>query len=428
MILRQGESQGERFGVVPSFGRRLPGIEGLRALAASSILVLHAWYYSSPDLTRVDARLLTRVLPDLAFGVTLFFALSGFLLYRPFAAAVLHSKELPSIKRYLRNRALRILPAYWALLIILSLAGATTVRTASGLHVGSLSARELLEAIFFVQNYFPSTLGDGIGPAWSLAIEVIFYLLLPALALLAGALALKASTRAGRRVAVLAPPLLMLAVGLSGKAVAAWVVPPVAPFAGWEADVHSVIERSFWCHADLFAFGMALAVLRVDSEDGLLRLPRHWRKAAIVAALGGYVLTAKMTYLNEQLSYSPYNTLMALVCALLVALVVLPAKPARRPALVRVLEARPLVMVGLVSYSLFLWHEPLVGWMRIHHLTLAGNGGFFVNVVILWVAATALSIVSYRFVEAPAMSRKRRTGGVSDRAPVVAPETSAAAP
>jgi hypothetical protein len=42
----------------------------------------------------------------------------------------------------------------------------------------------------------------------------------------------------------------MLAVGISGKLVAAHVFPPVSPYNGWEADWHSVLERSFWCHAD----------------------------------------------------------------------------------------------------------------------------------------------------------------------------------
>lgn len=360
--------------------------------------------------------------------MTLFFALSGFLLYRPFAAAVLRAQKPPSIKQYLHNRALRILPAYWVILIVMSLLGATTVRRASGLGLGRLSPEQLLKTIFFVQNYFPSSLGDGIGPAWSLAVEVVFYLALPLLALLGAVLARRAPTRAGRRLAVLAAPLLMLIVGLSGKAVAAWVFPPVAPFAGWEADVHSVVERSFWCQADLFAFGMALAVLRVDSEDGLVRLPRSWRTGAILAAVAGYLLTAKMTYLNEQLSYSPYNTLMALVCALIVALVVLPARPSRPPLFVRVLETRLLVTVGLVSYSLFLLHEPLVGWLRTHHLTVGGSDGLLVNVVVLWVVATILSVVCYRFVEAPAMSRKRRSSARPEVPPVVAAETSAAAP
>ena len=57
-------------------------------------------------------------MPNLAYGVVLFFTLSGFLLYRPFAASIVRGERLPSVRGYLRNRALRILPAYWAILFL----------------------------------------------------------------------------------------------------------------------------------------------------------------------------------------------------------------------------------------------------------------------------------------------------------------------
>ena len=96
-------------GAIRSGGSRLVGIEGLRALAACSVLVFHSWLYASPDGGRADVGALSHVLPDFAFGVILFFTLSGFLLYRPFAAAAIRGQRGPEIRRYLRNRALRIL-------------------------------------------------------------------------------------------------------------------------------------------------------------------------------------------------------------------------------------------------------------------------------------------------------------------------------
>jgi peptidoglycan/LPS O-acetylase OafA/YrhL len=396
----------------PSSGPRLVGIEGLRAIAAFSILVYHAWLYSAPDGRRVNVWLLWRFLPDLSFGVVLFFTLSGFLLYRPFAAAILRERPGPSIKAYLRNRALRILPAYLVILVFVSvLFRAALMRSEGSLLPGPMHDPTLLTRnALFVENYAPSTLGTGIGPAWSLVVEVVFYLSLPFLALFAAVLARRAATRSRRRLAALAPAAAMLVVGLVGKGAAAYLVPPAWPYAGWNADWHSVLERSFLCHADLFAFGMALAVIRVESEDGLLRLPRGWRVAAIVGALSAYLVTAKMTFLDEQLSYSPYNTLMALAFSLVLALVVLPAREARRPRrIVKILESRPFVGAGLVSYSVFLWHEPLVRWMRMHGLTLGGPGGFFANVVTLAALTGFLSLLTYRFVELPALRRKRRT-------------------
>jgi peptidoglycan/LPS O-acetylase OafA/YrhL len=390
-------------GVTPSSGRRIPGIEGLRALAACSILVYHSWVYSSPKGNLPALGPLGHVLPDLSFGVVLFFTLSGFLLFRPFAAAVIRGAPLPRVTTYLKNRALRILPAYWVILALTAfLLDAALSRDDGVSNLGGFVSNALL-----AQNYDPKTLGSGIGPAWSLAVEAVFYAALPLLALFALTAARKAATRRGRRMAALAPAAVLLALGLFGKGVAAYLVPPVRPFDGWEADWHSVIERSFLCQADLFAFGMALAVVRIDAEDGLLRLPRGWRAIAGGGALVAYLVTAKFTYFSQQLSYSPFNTLMAFAFALLLALVVLPGRDqSGSHALLRFLETRPLVGAGLVSYSIFLWHEPLIRWLQEHHLTVDGGWGFGVNVLAAGLATAVLSTLTYVFVEAPAMRLK----------------------
>jgi peptidoglycan/LPS O-acetylase OafA/YrhL len=64
------------------------------------------------------------------------------------------------------------------------------------------------------------------------------------------------------------------------------------------------------------------------------------------------------------------------------------------------------VAVGLASYSLFLWHEPVVRWLQHHRWTVGGSGGFWVNLVVLGVVSGLLSGLTYRFVERPALSRK----------------------
>jgi len=395
----------------PTFGSRIAGIEGLRALAAGSILVYHVWLYSSPDEMRVERALLDRVLPDLQFGVTLFFTLSGFLLYRVFAASMLRREAPPPVRGYLRNRALRIVPVYWVILLVTAYVLQTAlVREGPDLRSGpGFDADLLLRSLVFVQNYDPSTVVTGIGPAWTLCVEVVFYLLLPVLALAAWSIARRSPSRSVRRLVALSPALLLLAVGLSGKAAARFLVPPVAPYEGFLNDWHSVLERSFLCQADLFAFGMVVAVARIDWEDGVLRLPRHWRALAAATIVAGYALTARATHFGEQLSYSGYKTLMALVCALIVALVVLPAPEARPPLVVRLLEWRPLVAAGAISYSLFLWHEPLVRFMSGHGLTFGGAAGLPANVLIAGAAAVALSAISYRVVEANVLRLKART-------------------
>jgi peptidoglycan/LPS O-acetylase OafA/YrhL len=349
------------------------------------------------------------LVPDLAYGVALFFALSGFLLYRPFAAAVLRGEALPSVRGYFRNRALRILPAYWAILLVSALLLETTlVRNGSHLRPHALHGDGLLRTATFTQNYTPGLLGSGIGPAWSLAVEAVFYILLPALAFGALVLARAYPSARGRRWAAAAPAAALLLLGLSGKAAARHVVP--GAHNEWGATWHSVVELSFWGQADLFAFGMALAVVYAEVAHGGLRLPRSWRLWAWAGVVGGYALVHATAPPDAQLSYSPANTVMALVCALLLGLVVLQTAERRsQTPLLRALETAPIVWVGMVSYSVFLWHGPVVRWLAAHDAVVGGRGGFVVNTLFLLAITLALSALSYRFVEEPALRLKRRT-------------------
>lgn len=398
--------------VDPSSGGRLAGIQGVRALAAGSILLFHVWVFAAPDGEAFGLGPVSRYLfPHLPLGVTLLFLLSGFLLYRPFAAAVMRAREVPSLPAYLRNRGLRILPAYWVILLFTGLVLQTThVHESSGvLGTGALYDPVLLLInVAFVQNFHPATLLTGVGPAWALAAVVVFYLVLPLLVLVAAGLAKRATTQAGRTWAALAPAILLAAFGLSGRAVAGFVLPG----GPWGADWHSVIERSFWAHADFFAVGLALAVIRVESEECRLRLPSWWRGAAVGAMLLIALPTAKFTtpegYADGSLSNHAYDVLMAVVCGLFLALVVLPANQAPS-ILVRTLEAPVIAGIGVVSYSLFLWHVPLVFWLRNHGFTLGGAAGFVVDAVLVAAIAIALSALTYRYLEYPALRHKAST-------------------
>jgi peptidoglycan/LPS O-acetylase OafA/YrhL len=399
----------------PHSGSRLAGVQGLRGIAASSILVYHVWLYSAPSGQRVQLGPISRfVFPYLPVGVTLFFSLSAFLLYRPIVDSIIGERSLPSIRAYLRNRALRILPVYWVILLVLGIGlGAGVIRLSSTeVGLGSLASHPslLVRNLALVQNFFPTSLITGIPPAWSLAVEVAFYLALPLLGSLAVVAAGRSSTARRRTLAALVPPVLLLLVGLSGKAAAMWLVPPGrGPAPGWSSDWHSVLVRSFWGQADLFAFGMTLAVVWVIVETGRMRLPEWWRKVAfgLMIAIG---LSTTRFGRDEVLGASLWATDLAVGCTLLLALVVLPpSSGGRRAVLTRVLESRVLTAAGLVSYSLFLWHEPLVRWLTSRGITLDGRRGFVVNLVIVAAVSGALAALSYRFVERPALRHKAVT-------------------
>lgn len=374
---------------------RLLGIEGTRAIAALSIVVYHVWLFgavSSPHGLAMGPW--SKFFFNLQAGVTLFFVLSGFLLYRPFAAAVIRAGPAPVAWAYLRNRALRILPAYWAILL------------AVALLIDHRLLRDpltLLANLLFAQNYWPHSVMTGIIPAWSLANEVIFYLLLP---LLGGAAILVRRAGASPITAAVVPVLALAALGLASKGVERL------------AHLGLIWQSAFPIRADWFAAGMGLAVVRILWEDGRLHFGR---KAAACALAGAAVVAAGglSLYYKDTLTAVEYQTPIAVACALLLACIIF--APPRAPH-VRVLTWRPMFALGLASYSLFLWHFPLEAWLLSHGVLLDGNAGFLPNLAIVTTISVAASAATYLWVERPALSRKRTWQAPAVPSPADGPE------
>jgi peptidoglycan/LPS O-acetylase OafA/YrhL len=374
-------------------------MEGLRAIAAVAVLATHVWTKIGVDGQPFDIGAARYVTQALHHGVVLFFALSGFLLYLPFVAAALREQPRPAVRAYLRNRALRILPAYWFVLLCTGLLLQTASLPPAGAAVGALTDPVLLlENLTLTQNFDPDSVRTGIGGVvWSLAVELVFYIALPLLVLMATRLASPFSTRQRRRYAFLAPAALMALVGI----VSTVLGPRGAYQNGWE----HVWDLSIFPHAHLFALGLALAVARVEYEDGRLRLPHRWRTVTMVSAVVLGAATIKLGgdgHFPERMQVA----LVAVCCGMLLALVALP--PAhRRSRLSRTLETRALLGTGLVSYSLFLWHVPVIGWAVRHDLVVYGGlMAFLVNLVVIGTLTGVLAWGTYRLIEKPALRHK----------------------
>src|SRR5919109_144763 len=142
-------------------GVRFGGFNALRALAAIGVVAGDSLATSSPgpELPRF-------VVQNMATGVALFFVISGFLLYRPFAASLEQPGKV-SIRRFAANRGLRILPLYVLVVLVVYLASPA-----------AYSPLELVRGLTFTGVYAGQ---DLVPVAWSLDDEVAFYLLLPVL-------------------------------------------------------------------------------------------------------------------------------------------------------------------------------------------------------------------------------------------------------
>ncbi|MCD6727327.1 MAG: acyltransferase [Solirubrobacteraceae bacterium] len=364
--------------------RRNAALDGLRGIAALSVFAFHAWLYTLDRVRVASARddsLGAHFAAELRIGLVLFFVLSGFLLFRPWprAALAVQPWRAPRPVTYAVHRIGRIVPAYWlaiagSVLLLWPLAGEPGVR---------LPPLEQLPLFFlFAQNLGPRTLMTLDPPMWTLAVEASFYLVLP----LIGWLALRARpTRLGQAAA----PLALLALGVAFN----WWL------AGREA-APLALSKTLAAMLPYFALGMLAAVLVAG------RRPSRGAAAALLAGGAALVLLDGWLHASAVAGSELSQALRVwrdLPAAIGFAAIV--AVCAERPP--RALAARPLARSGELSYGLYLWHVPVLLWLRAKGLL---PGGVVGAVLVGLPASLALAWLSWRLVERPAIRWSRRTG------------------
>ena len=366
---------------------RFPLFDGLRAIAALSVLVYHV---SGGGFNRLPSPL-REALAHGDVGVAIFFVISGFLLYRPFVRARLRGDPMPRVAAYAWRRFLRIAPAYWVAL--------TVVALVLGLH-GVFTATGIPRFYGFAQIYWQHTAIGGIGQAWTLCVEVAFYVFLPLWAL--------AQRRGGGRVdRELAALALLAAAGTAYIVWAAGAITPTGPGPYLEQPPGFV---------DQFALGMLLATLSARWEANGGRPPAAaWRFPSAgwaLAALAFATVTLQPHLLGAQSragAYLVHHELYSLVAVGVVAPAVL--FPAGRGLPGRVLGNRVLLTLGLWSYGIYLYHVAVIAKLQrpVDELVPAGAGWHFAGLAAATLVVTAAAAaVSYRLVERPALSLKNR--------------------
>ena len=374
-------------GAVASPSRRFyPQLEGLRAVASLGVLTTHVAFQTRATSWPVVGEILGRL--DLA--VALFFALSGFLLWRPHAAVAWAAPgddgpRRPGVARYLRHRVVRIWPAY-ALVVVMVLALLPQARGASfTVWAANLS---------LTQVFVPLTLAPGLTQMWSLSVEVTFYAMLP---LFGFALYRLRGVRAERRV----PSLLAIAVV---SLCWTWLTRLVALPAGVEAR-NWLPGYLPWFIAGLVLSEMtaALAVSRMDRTSRLVRLSADRRLMAAVflvayglacTPIAGPVGLGEMTHAT----YVIKMLLGAVAAYAVLAPLVLSDGP------FRFLDSAVMNALGRWSYGIFIWHLAVLS-IVFGLFGIPMFSGHFVTVWLLTVIATvAVSAASYAFVEEPLRS------------------------
>jgi len=371
--------------VVPSGKRQyIASLTGLRGVAAFLVFLYH--YEALHPGIRLDLAVpvIGKALQfPLGFGfagVDIFFVLSGFLLSLPFALAAVSQKPLPSLRPYFKRRFLRVFPAYYAQLLIILAVGSWFI-VWKPLSVAEFFAHLLM---FFNIGWQPVT--PLVGVWWTLPVEMGFYLILPLLApflsprrwlpvLLGGiVISLVYRTWAGAHFGPLGSGLAFLAASQLPGNLAEFLLGASAALIVQWARVKERQRPAGWVLNLMFTLGLLLPTVwlwNVVLSAGADYWLGHWGMIVAPLALGLPLSVAVLSlYWGSRIGSF-------------------------------LLANRVVYFMGLISYSLYLWHfvvmQQLQQWVGENYADLP----HWVTFPLVTVAVIVIASLSYYFVERP---------------------------
>ena len=379
-------------------------VDGLRALAVSSVVLFHA------NISGLGGGFL---------GVDIFFVISGFLITNLIAGEI--DEGSFSLASFYERRIRRILPAA-AVVFAASTALAWWMLLPEALtHFGN----SLLAAVFFASNwYFLNDVGYFAAPAaskpllhtWTLSIEEQFYLVYPLLLL--------TLTTAARRFIVLA------ALCIASIIYARWLRDHVSIDSAFYNSASRAFEPLLGClsalayrrfvvgpvpsialrSAGLCLIGFALVTDGVISSRVTTAALTIWGdpflgfRAGLWTWLGDNMVW--LSTIGDEFAGTGATSYQRLLTPCVGAAMMLFARPVRFDPVYRIMSSPPLRAVGVLSYSIYLWHWPALVFARIYWVgELDGT-----RTAIVLIATLALSVITFCAVERPARFSPRLRG------------------
>ncbi len=338
-------------------------LDGLRGVAIALVVWYHAWLVSGQTVAGLN------FLAEAGFlGVDLFFFISGFCIFYPYARARRDGRPGPSVRRFFLRRAIKILPSY-----LLALAVFAIVYHARFASPGE-AAVQLVSHLTFLHTLTPLTYGAISGPLWTIGVEVQFYLIFP---LICGFF--RKSPAGAYFALIVFSECYRLAVGMAGL-----------------GSTFMFINQ-LPAYLDVFGAGMftahALTILERPAKSMTRRLYTLGSAAAFVAALAGLAQIAAIGRgADVDAAYDWVNAARIAVGPLCICLVLSSFFSVKRWR--SILSTRALAFLSMISYNLYLWNLEIAVWF--HQAGFAPGATFVLGIVTAMVLATAITFAVER--------------------------------
>jgi peptidoglycan/LPS O-acetylase OafA/YrhL len=380
----------------------LLGGDGFRGIGMSLVFVAHVFANADPAPTLASYGWAKQLIARIDLSLATFFVLSGYLIARPFMRSFVLGTRRPSVRRFVRNRVLRIVPIFYLIAVLVMLrfgldgAIGPTPDNPSGTGPPS-SWWQLLSVFTFTQSYTGGSATLPIGQAWSLDVEAAFYTAIPIAALIAYRLGAPLRTPRARGIAALGfiGLLALVSIGLrqyAGNSFALLTSPPLIVYVFLPGVALAVIEpfavpwfRGHPRRARRFAWGMvAVAVLawllymNWDYNAGTTQIHHALGRRSVLMAVFGMALIGGMMALQLGTGGAP-----------------------------RWLDNRWTNWLGERSYAFYLLHV----WVFFEIIDVVGADTPPVElgailVLVGFPISVALAGLSWRYVERPCLERR----------------------
>lgn len=393
--------------------KNVPYLDGIRGLAVLTILIYHCWIFSGRPAINLGL-LLTPILDNSFTAIDLFFVLSAFLLSQQWLKADYLQLPRPSTYKYLKQRFFRIAPAYYCCLVIMLLA--FTPGYISPAIVYSMDGLGYLVAhLSFTHYLFPATSSIYTinTTFWTLTHEVTFYLVLPWFVLL--------FLRNRWRKTL---PILFVIV-LVWLALSIYSLDPLVSFwqnttpasVGNEDYIRYFLSNQFIAYLVDFGLGIVAANLYVQKSLNLpmSKVAQFFTNQNIANKyfLVGCIWVIGSAYFVKNVVFQFFFLHMSVSTGYTLMLMGLVFGGVR----VKKVFSTPLLRyTGVIGYSVFLWHMPLIYFFKSLSpiVMLESMPKFLALVAVTIVTVSIIATISYRFIEKPFMEFGRHTKVVTE--------------
>lgn len=353
-----------------------PDIDGLRAIAVLSVIVFH---------------LNSRWLHGGFIGVDIFFVISGYLITKIIYTDILNDQF--SFKQFYQRRINRILPVFFLVMFVTAFfAWYILLPDEFNLFLKSLKRTTYFwENMFFAQNtggYWDVKAEQmPILHTWSLAVEEQFYILLPFLLLFLFKLRLNKSK---------------ILITLAILAFISFLLAQLSPLSVWltKYNYYSLITG----RAGELLVGSIIGIISVKSEptenDNRSTKLNNFISKNIMTLIGFFMVALSLAFLSEKRLYPSFWAFIPTIGSAFIIFFY-----DKNTYIARLLSIKPIVFIGTISYSLYLWHWPIIVLTK-QYLFVENFSGL-TQYLFVMTLTVLLSILCFYLVEKPCRKRKK---------------------